>query len=102
MENFDFLNSSDFVLVKTDTHISILEHDDITIIASKALKAIGNTDRLVALNIADKVLSRLQFLPKKEGYILYSDLQQMMKFVLYEVGFAEAAKHVDVLFSVPS
>ena len=71
-----------------------LEHDDISCIIYKALKAAGNPDRLLALNLADKVMYRLTNWKSNEAGLTLRDVEAMIQFVLSEAGNGEASKSV--------
>jgi hypothetical protein len=72
--------------------ITVLGHEDITCIIFKALKAVGNTDRLLALNLADKVIYRLNCWKGNDIPLTIYDVEYMTKFVLIEAGQNEASK----------
>ncbi len=61
-----------------------MEHDDVTGMVFKALKNNGNSDRLLALNLADKVIYRLKNWKGHLNSITTQDLDYMIKFVLDE------------------
>jgi hypothetical protein len=75
--------------------IVTLEHDDVTCIIYKALKASGNSDRLLALNLADKVIYRLNNWKGHQTPLSLRDVEYMIRFVLSETGNNEASKSVD-------
>ena len=71
--------------------IITLDHDEVTSIVFKALKAAGNDNRLLALNLADKVIYRLNCWKGNETPLTIQDVQYMTKFVLIEAGQNNAA-----------
>jgi hypothetical protein len=75
--------------------IVTLEHDDLSCIIYKALKAAGNPDRLLALNLADKVMYRLTNWKGSQDGLSIRDVEAMIQFVLSETGNGEASKLVD-------
>jgi len=75
-----------------DGQVKVLEHDDVTSIIFKALKAAGNADRLLALNLADKVIYRLNCWKGIDTPLTIHDVEYMTKFVLIEAGKNDAAK----------
>lgn len=87
--NFEMLR-----LVKRDNTVIPLEHDDVTAIIFKALHASGTNDRLMALNLADKVIYRLKSWKGTSEPVHSTDLDCMIKFALAESGNLEAAQFV--------
>ena len=71
-----------------------LEHDDVSCIIYKALRAAGNPDRLLALNLADKVMYRLGCWKRSQNGLSVRDMGAMIQFVLLETGNGEASKSV--------
>jgi hypothetical protein len=71
-----------------------IEHDDITSMMFKAIKSSGISDRLMALNLADKVMHRLNMWNNSGNSLSVNDVEQMMRFVLNESGQQEAANQV--------
>lgn len=69
-----------------------LSHEELSVTIYKALQASGTSDRLLALNLADKVLYRLSTWVNDNGPLSQYDISNMIKFVLYECGQIEAAK----------
>jgi hypothetical protein len=88
--NIDLLCISD-----ENGKILTLEHDDIACIIYKALKASGNPDRLLALNLADKVIYRLTNWKGDHTPLTLHDVEYMIRFVLTEAGNNEASRNVD-------
>jgi hypothetical protein len=83
----------DLPCVKNENgEVTALEHDDVTCIIFKALKDAGNADRLLALNLADKVIYRLTCWKGNEGPLTLHDVEYMTKYVLIEAGQNSAAK----------
>jgi replication-associated recombination protein RarA len=88
----------EYIIVKNDQgKVVPLEHDDITSVIFTALKDSGSTDRLLALNIADKVMYRLELLKKVDNRFFLNELEQMIRFVLNEVGYPDAARQINSL-----
>jgi len=73
-----------------------IEHDKLTGIIFKALKAANNPDRLLALNLADKVIQRLVTCKGIENPVTIEEIQDMTEFVLFETGNFRAAKELIV------
>ena len=71
-----------------------LEHDDITSMIFKALKVSGQIDRLLSLNLADKVLYRLRSWNGSQARLNIQDVNYMIKYVFNECGYTEAAKNI--------
>ena len=84
-----------------DGSIKALDHDEITGLIFKALKSVGNTDRLTALNLADKFMYRISTWQTSEVSISMNDIENMVKFVLFESGYSEALKYFDNNKEVP-
>ena len=76
-----------------DGKLQTMEHDDITALIFRALKYIGNNDRLIALNLADKVMYRISTWQEPNSPISITDIESMAKFVLFESGYSEASKY---------
>jgi hypothetical protein len=88
--------SVDLICVSDENgKIVSLEHDDVTCIIYKALKASGNPDRLLALNLADKVIHRLTNWQGHQTPLSLRDVEYMIQFVLSEAGNGGASKSVD-------
>jgi hypothetical protein len=87
-----FSNNNMIVVSDNEGKRIALEHDDITSIIFKALKSIGTTDRLLALNLADKVMHRLCMWSNSGNQLSVSDVEQMTRFVLNESGQTEAGR----------
>lgn len=75
--------------------IVTLEHDDVTCLIYKALKKSGNPDRLLALNLADKVIYRLTNWNGNKLPLTMHDVEYMIQFVLNEAGNNEASRSVN-------
>lgn len=90
------INGLDLLCIAdTDGKIVYLEHDDITCIIYKALKLAGNPDRLLALNLADKVIYRLNNWQRSNPSMTMHDVENMIKYVLTESGNSVASKSVE-------
>jgi hypothetical protein len=76
--------------------IVTLEHDDVTCIIYKALKESGNPDRLLALNLADKVIYRLKSWKDSKMTLTIHDVEYMVRFVLNEAGNNQASRSVGI------
>ena len=74
-----------------DGKVFTLDHDDITSQVFKILKLSGLPNRLLALNLADTVLSRLNRWNSSKSRLTIADVESMIKFVLKENGLIEAA-----------
>jgi hypothetical protein len=72
-----------------------LEHDDITKVIFKALHGSGVNDRLLALNLADKVMYRLGLIKSPLKAHTVVQLEQMIRFVLNECGQQRASAQVN-------
>jgi hypothetical protein len=75
-----------------DGQLIPIEHEKISHIIFKALKAAENPDRLLALNLADKVIYRLTICNGVESPLSVEQVYSMMEFVLMESGNYKAAK----------
>jgi hypothetical protein len=73
-----------------------IEHDKLAAIIFRALKAANNPDRLLALNLADKVMQRLITCKGTESPLSIDEVQDMTEFVLFETGQFSAAKELIV------
>lgn len=82
-----------------DGKVSTMDHDDITGRVFRVLKLSGQTNRLLALNIADTVLSRLNRWNGSQARLTLTDVESMIKFVLKENGQIEAASMTSDAFS---
>jgi len=71
-----------------------LEHDEVTCMIFRALQAGGNVDRLLALNLADKVIYRLINWKGTDNPFTLSEVEYMIRFVLIESGQSEASKYI--------
>jgi hypothetical protein len=71
-----------------------LEHDYVACLIYKALKKEGNSDRLLALNLADKVIYRLTNWKGTSTPYSKQEIESMIRFVLVESGHFEASKSV--------
>lgn len=90
------ITSLDLLCVADENgQIVTLEHDDVTCIIYKALKASGNPDRLLALNLADKVIYRLINWRGTGTTLTLNDVEYMIKFVLSEKGHSAASRSVE-------
>jgi len=86
----------EYLLIKNNVGKTLpLDHEDITSIIFKALKATGNADRLLALNLADKVICRLNKIKKADNSLNVTDVEAMLRFVLTETGASEAARYLE-------
>jgi hypothetical protein len=92
-----FTNVDLLCLTGEDGKMLTLDHDDVTCIIYKALKASGNPDRLLALNLADKVIYRLTNWQGHQKPLTLHDVEYMIRFVLSEAGNNEASKSVDAV-----
>lgn len=95
MTSFTSLNM--LRLIDANNNIVPLEHDDVTALIFKALRNSGSNDRLMALNLADKVIYRLKSWKGTENPICVNDLECMAKFVLNECGQLDAAGFVSAV-----
>ncbi len=77
--------------------ITTLEHDDVTCMIYKALKEAANPDRLLALNLADKVIYRLINWKDSKMQLTLHDVEYMIKYVLSEAGYNEASRSVNAI-----
>lgn len=82
------------VINNENGQIITLDHDDVTSRVFKALKTHGNANRLLALNLADKVIYRLK--NWKSNQITLCDVEYMIKFVLTELGLSDITKPIDI------
>jgi hypothetical protein len=74
-----------------DGKVFTMDHDDVTSLIYKTLKLSGISNRLLSLNLADTVLSRLNRWNGSQARLTIADVETMIKFVLKENGFHEAA-----------
>jgi hypothetical protein len=74
-----------------NSHVLELEHD-VTFIIFKALKATGNTNRFLALNLTDKVIYRLFYWKGNENGFSLHNVEYMISYVLGETGYNEASR----------
>jgi hypothetical protein len=87
-----FTGNSMLFITDIEGNKMTLEHDDITSMIFKVLKLAGTNDRLLALNLADKVMCRLNLWSNSGNQLSVSDVEQMVRFVLTECGQSEACK----------
>ncbi len=80
-----FTNIKMIYVLNDKGQLETLEHDDVTCRIFKVLKEVGNSDRILALNLADKVIFRLK--NWKCAQITFYDVEYMIKFVLTESGY---------------
>ena len=73
-------------------NVTTLGHDDVTSIIFKALKTAGNSDRLLALNLADKVIYRLTCWKGNDVPLTMQEVEYMTKYVLIEASQNDAAR----------
>jgi hypothetical protein len=71
-----------------------LEHEYVACLIYKALSKEGNSDRLLALNLADKVVYRLTNWKGTSTPFAIQEIESMIRFVLAESGHFEASKTV--------
>jgi hypothetical protein len=71
-----------------------LENENVACLIYKALSKEGNADRLLALNLADKVLYRLTSWKGTSTPFAIQEIESMIRFVLVESGHFEASKSV--------
>ena len=88
--------SNENLLCVTDENgkVITLEHDDVSSMIFKALKLSGQIDRLLSLNLADKVLYRLRSWNGSQARLSIQDVNYMIKYVFNECGQTEAAKNI--------
>jgi hypothetical protein len=87
-----FSNESLLCVTNENGKVITLEHDDITSMIFKALKEAGQIDRLMSLNLADKVMYRLHSWNGSQARLTIYDVKYMIKYVFNECGQTEAAK----------
>jgi hypothetical protein len=83
-------------LINEDGQVVPIDHEQITQIVFKALKAAENPDRLMALNIADKIIQRLIICKGFDTAITLEQVYDMTEFVLFELGNYRAAKELNL------
>ena len=89
------LTNLDLLCVANENGTMIpFEHDDVTCMIFKALKITGTNDRLLALNLADKVMHRLKNWNGSDTPLSTNDVELMLRFVLNECGQMEAARQI--------
>lgn len=94
----EFIADMEYIIVKNNQgKIVPLEHDDITAVIYASLQYMGKIDRLLSLNLADKVMYRLKIMRRADNHFDVRELEQMIKFVLNESGHAEASQYVTSL-----
>lgn len=94
----EFVADMEYIIVKNSQgKVVPLEHDDVTAVIYTSLQYMGKTDRLLSLNLADKVLHRLKIMRRADNHFDVRELEQMIKFVLNECGYAEANQYVTSL-----
>jgi hypothetical protein len=92
MAEFD-ANANILRLRDDNEKVITFDHDDVTALIFKALKASGSSDRLLALNMADKVIYRLKSW-KGNTILTMHEIIYMIKFVLVEAGQQEASNQI--------
>ncbi len=91
------VNSLDILCVSNaNGQMVTFDHDDVTCMIFKALRASGNPDRLLALNLADKVLYRLLNMRGTGTSLSLNDVEGMIKFVFSEAGLNAAGRSLEV------
>ncbi|MCX7986631.1 MAG: hypothetical protein N2662_06810 [Bacteroidales bacterium] len=94
----EFALDMEYIVVKNEQgKVVLFEHDDITALIYTSLHYMGKTDRLLSLNLADKVMYRLKIMRRSDNHFEVRELEQMIKFVLSECGYAEANQYVSSL-----
>ncbi|MGC8824605.1 MAG: hypothetical protein ACP5PZ_08410 [Bacteroidales bacterium] len=94
----EFVADMEYIIVRnTQGKVVPLEHDDVTAVIYSSLQYMGKTDRLLSLNLADKVMYRLKIMRRADKHFDVRELEQMIKFVLSECGYAEANQYVSSL-----
>ncbi len=97
----EFIADMELLLIETkEGKIIPVEHDDITGIIFKALHSCGKSDRLMALNLADKVIYRLKLMKRSDNRFAVQELEQMIKFILNEMGYCDAARIISPLHEI--
>jgi hypothetical protein len=88
--------SNENLLCVTDENgrVITLDHDDVTRMIFNALKEVGQMDRLLSLNLADKVMYRLRSWNGTQTRLSIYDVQYMIKFVFNECGQTDAATNI--------
>ena len=71
-----------------------LEHEYVACLIYKALSKEGNSDRLLALNLADKVIYRLTSWKGTNTPFTIQEIESLIRFVLAESGHFEAGKSI--------
>lgn len=71
-----------------------LEHDYVACLIYSALNKTGNSDRFLALNLADKVIYRLTNWKGTDNPFSIQEIECMIRFVLVESGHQEAGKSI--------
>ena len=89
-----FSNENLLCVTTESGKVITLEHDDITSLIFRALKTSGHVDRLLSLNLADKVMYRLRSWNGSQARLSIIDINYMIKFVFNECGYTEAAKNI--------
>lgn len=72
-----------------------LEHDDVTRMIFKALKAVNINDRLLALNLADKVIHRLKKWKGTSEPLSLNEIEYVIKFTMVEHGQPDASNNIN-------
>ncbi len=90
----EIFSTMEYIIVKNEEKLVPLEHDDITAIIFNSLLEMGKGDRLVALNLADKVICRLKLLNRADNRFDIKEMEQMIQFVLTEAGYSQACKFI--------
>lgn len=93
-----FVADMEYIIVRNPQgKVVLLEHDDVTAVIYTSLQYMGKADRLLSLNLADKVMYRLKIMRRADNHFEVRELDQMIKFVLSESGYAEANQYVTSL-----
>jgi hypothetical protein len=98
----EIFTKSGMIKVKNENgQLTVMGHDEITCLLYNALKSSGNTDRLIALNLADKVLYRISSWMDANSPTSMAEVEYMVKFVLQESGHTEASKYIGGNTQIP-